>query len=151
MGCSKWVGRLRLLLGVLVAPAVVPVLLWFSLDVVLSWFRPQGSNMAIGMFYFWVVGVAAVAAYGAGIGLGYPYIRRLRDGGRLDFTTFMKGALRPALGLAAGASAIPVLALEFALGAAMAVVTAVAVLLASVCLYLIGCAGRTWMAIDLRD
>jgi len=151
MGFSKWVGCLRLLLGVLVAPAVVPVFLWFSLDPVLRWFRPQASNMAIGMFFFWVVGAAAVAAYAAGVGLGYPYVRRLRDGGRLDFTTFMKGALWPALGLAAGAGAIPVLALEFALAAAMAVVTGSAALLASVCLYLIGCAGHRRMAIDLRD
>ena len=114
MSSEKMPGGLRLMLAVLLAPAVVPVVLWFSFDPLLTWFRPQGSNMAIGMFYFLIIGAG----------------------------TFMKGALWPALVIAIGISVIPLLALEFVLGLATAGVTALAVLLASFCFYTITRGGR---------
>lgn len=60
----------------------------------------------------------------------------------------MGGALWLAVGSSVGASAIPLLALEFALALPMGVVTTPAVLLASICFRLTGCAGCARTAIE---
>jgi hypothetical protein len=125
--------------------------LWYGLDPVLKWFRPQASNMAIGMFYFLVVGASALAAYAIGVAVGCLCSHRLLDAGQLNTQTFVKGAMWAALGLAVGTSAIPLVALEFALAAAMAALAILAVSLAAVCFYLITCAGHPQLTADCRD
>jgi hypothetical protein len=151
MGSGKRVGDWRLFLGFLLAPAVAPVFLWFSLDGVLTWFRPQASNMAIGMFALLIIGVAVVVAYPVGVGLGYPFVRRRLDEGRLDVRALVTGALVLALGFSVAAGAIPLLAREYALAVALAVTAALAFLLSGMCFYVITCAGRARMTADLTD
>lgn len=130
----------RVLLGFILAPAVVPVVVAVCLDPLLSWFRPQGSNVAIGMFFVLTIGAAAAAAYLFGFGIGYPYIRRKRDEGRLSVWAVVKGAVVVALGFSLLATVIPLVSGAFVLAGAMVVTMVVAFTLWAACFYPIACA-----------
>lgn len=64
MGCGRMVGEARLLVGFVLAPAVVPVIAAVCLEPLLSWFRPHGSNVAIGMLFVLTISAAPVAPNG---------------------------------------------------------------------------------------
>lgn len=146
MGWRRMVGEARLSLGFVLAPAVVPVVVAVCLEPLLSWFRPHGSNVAIGMFGVFTVVAAAVVAYVLGLALGYPYVCRKRDEGRLNVWIVTKGTLKLALGYSALAVAIPLISGSFILAGAMVVMMLLAFTLAAVCFYLIACAGNTFVA-----
>jgi len=151
MRCWRGVRGLRLLLGFVLAPAVVPVVVAVCLDPLLSWFRPRASNVAIGMFFVLTVVAAAVVAYLFGFVIGYPYIRRKRDEGRLSVWAVMKGAVVLALGFSLLATVIPLVSGAFALAGAMVVTMVLAFVLAAACFYLIACAGDVRGAYDASE
>ncbi len=140
MRCWRGVRGLRVLLGFVVAPAVVPVVVAVCLDPLRSWFRPQGSNVAIGMFFVLTVGAVGAAAYLVGFGIGYPYIRRMRDESRLSVWAVMRGAVVVALGFSLLATVIPLVSDALALAGAMVVTMVLEFVLAAACFYLIACA-----------
>ena len=151
MRCWRGVRGWRLLLGFVVAPAVVPVVVAVCLDPLLSWFRPQGSNVAIGMFFVLTISAAAAAAYLCSFGIGYPCIRRKRDEGRLSVWAVMKGAVVAALGFSLVATVIPLVSGAFALAGAMVVTIVLAFTLSAACFYLIACAGDTHGPCDASE
>jgi len=107
--------------------------------------------MAIGMFFVLTVGAAAAAAYLVGFGIGYPYIRRKRDEGRLSVWAVMKGAVVAALGFSLVATVIPLVSGAFALAGAMVVTIVLAFTLSAACFYLIACAGDTHGPCDASE
>lgn len=137
----------RVLLGFVLAPLVVAV----CLDPLLSWFRPRGSNVAIGMFFVLTVGAAAVAAYLFSFAIGYPYIRRKHDEGPWSVWAVVKGALVAALGFSLVATLIRLVSGAFALAGAMVVTMVLAFVLAAACFYLIACAGDARGACDASE
>lgn len=148
MRWARMVGKARLLVGVVLAPAVVPVMVAVCLEPLLSWFRPHGSNVAIGMFAVMTIGAAAVVAYVLGLAVSYSYVCRKRDEGRLNVWIVTKGALKLALGYSVLAVAIRLISGSFVLAGTMVVMMIMAYTLAAACFYLIACAGNTRAGID---
>ncbi len=118
--------------GLVVAPGVVPVV---GLERALSWFRPEGSNVAIGMFLVLTIVASAVVAYLFGLLVGYPYVRRWREEGRLRLWRVVRGTWIAGVGFSMLGALIPLISGAFALAGAIVVTVMAAFTLAAVCFY----------------
>jgi hypothetical protein len=121
--------------GLVLAPGVVPVVVGAGLNPLLSWFRPEGSNVAIGMFFVMAIVGSGLAAYLFGLLVGYPYVRRWREEGRLSLWRVVKGTWIAGVGFAAFEALIPLVSGALALAGAIVVTVMAAFTLAAVCFY----------------
>jgi len=93
MNTRRWVRGVRLFLGFLLAPAIVPVSIWLAAGKVLADFesRPGAHVNAPAMVVLFVIlfGVGFVMVYFGTLCLGLPYVIRLIQKGQLSFRNIM--------------------------------------------------------------
>ena len=93
MSTEKWSWGFRLLLGLVLAPAVVPLALYVSLRIALARLGPDQAYFTVAGLHLFVVAIGVGPAYLCVLCFGVPYILLLRRAGRLRFRTIMLPAL----------------------------------------------------------
>ena len=89
MDAEWWLRVLRVFLGVVVAPAVVPLVLYASLGLALARLAPSQVDLTANGLYLFVLAVGVGPAYLCMLCLGLPYIVLLRRAAQLNFRTAM--------------------------------------------------------------
>lgn len=146
MKIPEWAQPARFILGGLLAPAIWVVAFYYGLDKTLTWFRPNGSNMAIGLFAVMTMACALLLAYPIAFLCGGIYVSRLLEQGRLNLVAIAGRAFFMGLGFSLLPSGFCLVATEYALSAALALVSGLAAVFASVCFYIVSCVGSTVQA-----
>jgi len=139
----EWAQPARFVLGGLLAPAIWVVAFHVALDKALTWFRPNGSNMAIGLFAVMTMAYALLLAYPIAFLCGGIYVSRLLEKGQLNFIAIGRRAFFMGLGFSILPSGFCLAATEYALAAALALASGLAAVFASVCFYIVSCVGST--------
>jgi hypothetical protein len=90
---EKWSRNFRLALGLVLAPMVVPLVLYVSLRLALARLGPDQTYFTPAGLHLFVLVVGAGPVYLGVLCLGIPYLLLLRRAGRLSFRTIMLPAL----------------------------------------------------------
>ncbi len=89
MSTEKWSRGFRLFLGLVLAPAVVPLVLYISLRLALARLGPDQAYFTAAGLHLFVLAIGVGPAYLCALCFGMPYVVLLRRSGRLGFRTLM--------------------------------------------------------------
>ena len=78
-----------MLLGLVLAPAVVPLVLYVSLRVAVARLGPDQSDLTVAALHLFVLAVGVGLVYLCVLCFGVPYVLLLRRAGRLSLRTIM--------------------------------------------------------------
>lgn len=136
MNSHRWLPGLRLFLGFLLAPAVVPLTLQVSLRIAVACFRPAVSDIAADALDVFVLTFGVGMVYLCVLCFGVPYVLLVRQAGRLTF----RAVLLPTLLLAWVYSVVLYASLQrdYPFAGAVAVLNVPGVILAGLCFFVLG-------------
>ena len=89
MSFRQWIQGIRLFGGFLLAPAVVPLTLYGSLQLVTAYFHPSLSGINAEVLRTFVLTVGVGMVYLCVLCFGLPYVLLVQRAGRLGFRTVM--------------------------------------------------------------
>ena len=89
MNTGKWLQGFRLFVGLALAPAVVPLVLYVSLRIALARLGPNQTDLTMPALHLFVLVVGVGLVYLGVACFGVPYVLLLRRAGRLTFRTVM--------------------------------------------------------------
>lgn len=140
MHSQKWLKGIRLFLGFLIAPTVVPLCLCLSLDIV-TWCLTsspgvQVNDVGMAMFALFVLNVGLGLAYLGALCFGLPYVLFMLDRDRLNF----RAVMAPTLVLSLVYCGVVYASLRdyYSFAEAVAALSVPAVILSGLSFYLIG-------------